>query len=286
MTHPGVLLKRENLYAGKELGQNFLSDPGTAQMIVERTGVSATDKVMEIGPGLGALTVHIARKSSDLTVVEKDRRLVPLLAEELEGQGIETVTILNQDILRTDFEAIAQGQKMVVIGNLPYNISSQILFRMIKHRSLVDKAFFMFQKELADRIRSGPGTKAYSRLSAVVQYAAEINHVADIKPSAFFPRPDVDSSVLSFSFNKERDMDEAMEDLLFDVIKAAFSKRRKSLKNAMVGGEMGWKKPMVVAALESAGIKPERRAETLEVAEFKALARAVHSLLDTGEAAG
>lgn len=277
MTHPGQILKREKLYAGKELGQNFLSDPGIAKMIVERTGIGPESRVLEIGPGLGALTVPIAGISSHVTVVEKDRRLIPLLEEELVSQEIRHVRILNQDILKTDFREIAGDTNLVVIGNLPYNISSQILFRLIKERSRIERAFLMFQKELALRIKAGPGGKDYSRLSAVVQYAARVCVLVHVKPAAFFPRPDVDSTVLGFEFFKES-RDPGWEDLLFRVIKAAFSQRRKSLKNSLSGGELGLDKSRVNTALGMASILPERRAETLTVAEFTALARAVHEL--------
>ncbi|WP_022665528.1 16S rRNA (adenine(1518)-N(6)/adenine(1519)-N(6))-dimethyltransferase RsmA [Desulfospira joergensenii] len=283
MTHPGVLLKREKLYAGKEMGQNFLSDPGIAKMIVDRTGIARDTRVLEIGPGLGALTVHIAGKSDHVTVVEKDRRLVPLLTEELENQGGYHVKILNQDILKTDFREIAGDKKLMVIGNLPYNISSQILFRLVKERRRVDRAFLMFQKELAARIKAGPGGKEYSRLSAVVQYAARVCSVTHVKPAAFFPRPDVDSTVLEFEFKEETGLDDAMEDLLFDVIKAAFSKRRKSLKNSLVTKELGLDKARVRQALDRAAIVPERRAETLSVEEFVCLARAVHEMEEIQE---
>lgn len=278
MTHPGQILKREKLYAGKELGQNFLSDPGIAKMIVERTGIGPNSQVLEIGPGLGALTVHIAAISSKVTAVEKDRRLVPLLEEELETQGIRHVRILNQDILKTDFKEIAGDKKLVVIGNLPYNISSQILFRLIQERSRVERAFLMFQKELALRIKAGPGGKDYSRLSAVVQFASRVSVLTHVKPASFFPRPDVDSTVLEFEFIQDTGLEPALETLLFDVIKAAFSQRRKSLKNSLTGGELGLDKPRVSEALGRASIVPERRAETLSVEEFIALTRAVHEL--------
>ncbi|MCP3943580.1 MAG: ribosomal RNA small subunit methyltransferase A [Desulfobacteraceae bacterium] len=278
MTHPGQLLKKEKLYAGKEMGQNFLSDPGTAQRIVDRTGISGDTIVLEIGPGLGALTIPLARKAGRVIAVELDRRMVPLLKEELEQEAIDNVTVINQNIMKTDFKEIAGDKKLVVVGNLPYNISSQILFRLVKERSSIEKAFLMFQKELATRIIASPGGRDYSRLSAVVQYAAKVGFVADIKPSSFFPKPDVDSTVLRFDFLDSADMSPPMEDLLFDVIKSAFSKRRKSLKNSMVGGELGLEKPDVVRALILASIAPERRAETLSVAEFKALAIAVWQL--------
>lgn len=275
MTHPGQLLKEHRLYAGKELGQNFLSSPGTARMIVEKTGIDKEAHVMEIGPGLGALTIHIAKITPDLTVVEKDRRLIPILKSELEKENISHVHIINKDILKVDIAAVAGNKSLVVIGNLPYNISSQIIFKLVKIRGGVRTAFLMFQRELADRIISRPGGRDYSRLAAVVQYAARVERVADIGPSHFFPRPDVDSTILRFDFYENREFDADHETVLFNVIKAAFSKRRKSLKNSMAGGEFKYDKKMIVRALESAGIDPTRRAETVSVAEYKALAQAV-----------
>ena len=189
MTHPGVLLKQIKMFAGKELGQNFLSDPGTAMRIVEKTGVSDNTRVLEIGPGLGALTIPIAKAAAKVTAVEKDSRLVPLLKQELEQEKLSNVNIINKDVLKVDISQIADDKKLVVIGNLPYNISSQILFKLVEERGCVEKAFLMFQKELAKRIIAPPGGRDYSRLSAVVQYAAEISHVTDVGPSAFFPKP-------------------------------------------------------------------------------------------------
>ena len=275
MTHPGQLLKQSKLYAGKELGQNFLSNPGTAKMIVEKTGISNDTRVLEIGPGLGALTIPIAKIASHVTAVEKDSRLIPLLQQELENENLENIEIINKNIFNIDLQEMAKDKKLVVIGNLPYNISSQILFRLVEERSCIEKAFLMFQKELAKRIIAPPGGRDYSRLSAVVQYAADISFVAQIGPSSFFPRPDVDSTILKFNFFETKDFSQEQEKVLFNVIKAAFSKRRKTLKNSMTGGELDFKKEFVVHALELAGIDANRRAETLTVEEFKSLARAV-----------
>jgi 16S rRNA (adenine1518-N6/adenine1519-N6)-dimethyltransferase len=277
MTHPGQILKANNLYAGKELGQNFLSNPGTAEMIVKKTGISRHTRVLEIGSGLGALTIPIARASDHVTTVEKDSRLIPLLQQELETQGLTHVRIINQDVLKLDFHGIARDKKLVVIGNLPYNISSQILFRLVENRDCIDTAFLMFQRELANRIIALPGGKEYSRLSAVVQYASQISLTATIGPASFFPRPEVDSSILRFKFFEPGPLSPDQEKMLFNVIKAAFSKRRKSLKNSMVGKEFDFEKKFIVQALEQAGIDPARRAETLTVEEFISLARAVWS---------
>ena len=275
MIHPGQLLRQRDLYAGKELGQNFLSNPGTAKMIVEKTGISTDTRVLEIGSGLGALTVPIAQAASHVTAVEKDSRLIPLLEQALDSENIKNVEIINKDIFKVDLKEMAKDKKLVVIGNLPYNISSQILFRLVEERSCIEKAFLMFQKELAKRIIASPGGRDYSRLSAVVQYAADVSFVAHIGPSSFFPKPDVESTILRFNFFETKEFNQEQEKVLFNVIKAAFSKRRKTLKNSMTGGEFEFEKDFVVHALELAGIDAQRRAETLTVEEFKSLARAV-----------
>ena len=275
MTHPGQLLKQEKLYAGKELGQNFLSNPGTARMIVEKTGISSDTRVLEIGSGLGALTIPIAQVSSHVTAVEKDAHLIPLLQQELDNENLSHVHIVNKDVMKIDIKALAGDKKLVIIGNLPYNISSQILIKLVEERSCIDEAFLMFQKELAKRILAPPGGRAYSRLSAVVQYAADISFVSNIGPSSFFPKPEVDSTILKFKFFETTTFNKEQERVLFNVIKAAFSKRRKSLKNSMVGGEFEFEKQFIVKALKLAGIDDRRRAETLTVEEFKSIARAV-----------
>ncbi|MCP4673568.1 MAG: ribosomal RNA small subunit methyltransferase A, partial [Desulfobacula sp.] len=259
--------------------QNFLSNPATAQMIVQKIGISKKTCVLEIGPGLGALTIPLAKAALHVTAVEKDSRLIPVLQQELDKENFKNVEIINKDILKFDFHGMAShsttGEKLVVIGNLPYNISSQILFRLVEQRFSIEKAFLMFQKELATRITALPGKKDYSRLAAVVQYAADISFVADIGPSSFFPKPEVNSTILQFKFFHKKELDQAQEKILFNVIKAGFSKRRKSLKNAMTGGEFKFEKSFIIKALEQAGIDPARRAETLNVEEFKLLAKAV-----------
>jgi len=275
MTHPVQLLKEKNLFAGKEKGQNFLANPGTAKMIIEKIGLSPDNHVLEIGPGLGALTIPIARAALHVTAVETDVRLIPLLQQELDTENLKNVTIIHKNILKVDITDLARDKKFVVIGNLPYNISSQILIKLVEERRCIETAFLMFQKELAKRIIAKPGKRDYSRLSAVVQYAADVSQVAQIGPSSFFPKPDVDSTILKFNFFESGEMSFEQEKILFNVIKAAFSKRRKSLKNAMTGGEFEFEKNFIVQALESAGIDAIRRAETLTVEEFKSLAMAV-----------
>ena len=278
MTHPGQLLKQANLYAGKELGQNFLSDPGVSRMIVEKTGINQKSRVLEIGPGLGALTLPIAKATPHVTAVEKDSRLISLLEQELDHEHLDHVVIINKDILKTDIKELAQGEKLVVIGNLPYNISSQIMIHLIENRRHVDRAYLMFQKELAKRIMADPGGREYSRLSAVVQYASQPRHFFDVGPTSFFPRPEVDSTILEFVFFQDLDLDSVQEQMLFKVIKAAFSKRRKTLKNSLSGTDLGLDKTQITSVLESAGVDGQRRAETLTVQEFIAITLAVLAL--------
>ncbi len=272
MTHPRQLLQKSNIYAGKELGQNFLSDPGIARHIVDRAGIDETSHVLEIGPGLGAITIPIAEKTSFFTAVEKDSRLIPILEEELEQRDLSRVDIVNQDILKTDIRQIAGDNKLMVMGNVPYNISSQILFHLIRSRDVISKAFLMFQKELADRIIAEPGTRDRSRLAVVAQYAADVSHVMNVGPQSFFPRPQVASAVLCFDFSVGKPHYEHLDSLVFQVIKAAFSKRRKSLKNAMASRELGLDGKDITKILEDSGVDPQRRAETLSVEEFLRIA--------------
>lgn len=275
MIHPRLMLEQGRLFAGKEMGQNFLVNPGTAKNIVSKTGITDDTVVLEIGSGLGALTIPIAQAAARVIAVEKDFRLIPLLQQSLDKENIKNVQIINKNVLKLDIKKIAQSQKLVVIGNLPYNISSQILFKLVQERCCIEKAFLMFQKQLAERIGSSPGGRDYSRLSAVAQYSADIGFIADIGPSNFFPKPEVDSRILRFDFFKTRQLSLEQEKVLFDVIKAGFSKRRKSLKNSMAGGEFGWKKEYIIKALNLAGIDEQRRAETLTVEEFISLALSV-----------
>jgi 16S rRNA (adenine1518-N6/adenine1519-N6)-dimethyltransferase len=278
MTYPGTLLKRQQLMARKELGQNFLSDPNAAEKIVNKAAISDTDLVLEIGPGLGALTVHAARQAKRVVAVEKDTRLAGLLTGELDLAGIDNVELINNDVLKQDLETIANGEKMVVLGNLPYNISSQVLFKLVENRHLVKRAILMFQKELAQRIAAPPGGRDYGRLSAVLQYCSTVKTVSDVPAHLFFPKPAVDSRVIEVTFLEETPFSGEKERFLFKVIKAAFSKRRKTLRNSLAGNELGIDTNQTRTALENAGIDPVRRAETLGVEEYTGLTKALWTM--------
>ncbi|MDY0222338.1 MAG: 16S rRNA (adenine(1518)-N(6)/adenine(1519)-N(6))-dimethyltransferase RsmA [Desulfobacterium sp.] len=278
MTYPGTLLKQQRLMARKELGQNFLSDPNAARMIVTKAGISDRDRVLEIGPGLGALTIPAAGEAKTVVAVEKDTRLVEVLMDELKLKGVDNVELINNDILGQDLASLAQGEKMIVIGNLPYNISSQVLFKLVENRHLVKRAVLMFQKELAQRIAAPSGGREYGRLSVVMQYCSTVKKVADLPAHLFFPKPAVESRVIEVVFFETTACSGAKEQFLFKVIKAAFSKRRKTLRNSLAGAELGIDTDGSARALESAGIDPVRRAETLNVDEYLRLADALWPL--------
>ncbi len=283
MTSPRILLNAWDLRAKKQLGQNFLSDRSTAEMIVTRSGISANDVVLEIGAGLGAITIPVARSARAVYAVEIDPRLIDLLNTELLTHNIANVSLMEKSILHLDIEELGRrlGHKIVVMGNLPYNISSQILVKLINSRTAVDRAVLMFQKELAQRITAQPGGKDYGRLTVMLNYCADLNRLATIEAALFFPKPKVDSEVLEIKF-KNLLLDRAYnEEFLFRVIKAAFGRRRKTLKNALAGSQLRITGDTALRALNLASIDPVRRAETLEVSEFVALSNCLEGMLQT-----
>ena len=283
MTSPRTLLQAWNIRADKRLGQHFLNDPVTAAVIVHAASISSRDVVLEIGAGLGALTLLAARQAARIYAVEKDSRLADLLRAEFESNGLNNVILIKKNILRVDIRALAAeaGGRLVVIGNLPYNISSQILVQLISVRKAVKQAVLMFQMELAERLTAGPGGRDYGRLSVMLQYCAELKSVGRVPASRFFPRPKVDSAVLSLVFKPQSALSPEEEVFFFKVIRAAFSRRRKKLRNSLAGGELGLSTAAAQQALERARIDPSRRAETLDVAEFLALSASVNRTLHT-----
>ncbi len=283
MTSPRILLNAWDIRAKKQLGQNFLSDRSTAEMIVTRSGISANDVVLEIGAGLGAITIPVARIARAVYAVEIDPRLIDLLNTELLTHNIANVSLMEKSILHLDIEELSRrlGHQIVVMGNLPYNISSQILVKLINSRTAVDRAVLMFQKELAQRITAQPGGKDYGRLTVMLNYCADLNRLATIEAALFFPKPKVDSEVLEIKF-KNLLLDRAYnEEFLFRVIKAAFGRRRKTLKNALAGSQLRITGDTALRALNLASIDPVRRAETLEVSEFVALSNCLEGMLQT-----
>jgi 16S rRNA (adenine1518-N6/adenine1519-N6)-dimethyltransferase len=277
MTSPRTLLSAWNLHPKKQLGQNFLAEPSTARMIIERAGIAPEDTVLEICSGLGALTIPAATRAARVTAVETDRQIAGLLKTELLAADIANVTVLRKNILKVDIEALGAGvqRKIVVIGNLPYNISSQILVQLINARAAVSRAVVMFQKEFAERLVAAPGNRVYGRITVMLAYCAQIRAVATIKARMFHPRPRVDSEVIEIRFHEKIPQPVHDEALLFQVIKAAFGKRRKTLKNALSQSQLGMDAATAEKALEAVAIDPVRRAETLTVDEFVRLSNII-----------
>jgi len=284
MTSPRALLNAWQLPPKKSLGQNFLSEPSTAQMIVDRAAVGPQDVVLEIGAGLGALTVPLAKRAGRTIAVETDGRLLELLKTELRVHAVSKVDVIQEDILKVDIAKIADamGRRLVVMGNLPYHISSQIVVRLISEREWVDRAVVMVQREMAQRLMAAPGGKDYGRLTAMLHYCADVCSAAVVRANQFYPRPKVDSEVIEIQFHHPPVHIVEDETFLFKVIKAAFGQRRKTLKNALAGSELHMSPNQAREALNAAGIAPERRAETLSVVEFIELAEEVKAQRQRG----
>jgi 16S rRNA (adenine1518-N6/adenine1519-N6)-dimethyltransferase len=242
-------------------------------MIIDRTGLCADDVVLEIGAGLGALTIPAAQRVRRVVAVEKDPQIAGVLQAELAEQGIDNVVLMNADILTVDIRRISEqeGRRLVVLGNLPYNISSQVLLALIDAKDVIDRASLMFQKEVARRLIAGPGSKDYGRLTVMLQYSGVVKKLAGVGAHLFLPRPKVDSEVIEVRFKEVIEHPAADEALLSAVVKAAFSTRRKTLKNALAHIQPPVDEETIKTVLERTGIDPGRRAESLTVAEFVAL---------------
>jgi len=282
MKPPRKLLSAMNLRPKRWLGQNFLTHSDTAEMVVNCLKIGPKDVALEIGAGLGALTLPLARIARKVYAVEKDRTLIPILESEIAAHHLKNVVLIDKDILDVNLFELAKKEKerITVIGNLPYNISSQVLIQLMKSRDAVQRAVLMFQKELARRIAASPGSKDYGRITVMLKYCADIRSLAVLSATHFYPKPKVDSELIGIYF-KPIIEDSAIEELiLFSVIKAAFSKRRKMLKNALAGSALFTDAEIARTMLERVGIDPGRRAETLTVKEFVKLSNVVSTQSD------
>ena len=268
MTAPRTLLKAWNLRPRKGLGQNFLENPATAEKIAAAAQIERDDTVLEIGAGLGSLTDALAKRAARVVAVETDPRLAELLRTEMLARQQDHVEVVTADILSQDLShwMPTDGRPIVVVGNLPYNISSQIIIRLIAARTVVRRAVVMIQKELADRLSSPPGSKAYGRITVMLAYCAQVRQVMTVGAGQFHPRPKIDSSVIDIQFTNPVAFPAVDETALFRVVKAAFGQRRKTLKNALTGGLPAVAAGDIGDALSMAAIDPQRRAETLSVA--------------------
>ena len=249
----------------KSLGQNFLHERVYIDRIVQAIDPKPGDRVVEIGPGQGAITLPLLRRHGALTVIEFDRDLVGPLAQMAEGVG--ELTIVHRDVLQVDFTALAAGTPIKLAGNLPYNISSPILFHALDHAAAIRDMVFMLQKEVVDRMGAGPGSKVYGRLSVMLQAYCQVQPLFVVPPGAFRPAPKVDSAVVRLVPRDPATVGIEDRARFAEVVRAAFGQRRKTLRNALHG-------VCDAARFEAAGVSPDARAEQIEVAAFVRLANA------------
>lgn len=263
----------------KSLGQNFLTDKNIIDEIVDGAGIGQEDTVLEIGPGIGVITYEAAKLAKKIIAVEIDKSLLPILAETL--SEYDNVKVINEDILKLDINKLIEdeGMKNVkIMGNLPYYITTPIIMKILEEGVKASSITIMMQKEVADRIKAGPGTKAYGALSVAVQYYCTVDKVASVPRSVFVPQPNVDSIVLRLNIRSEKAVKMDNEKLFFDCVKAGFGQRRKTLLNSLQKVN-GVDKNIVMQSLASAGIDESRRAETLTIEEFALIANEVNKRL-------
>ena len=265
----------------KKFGQNFLIDTHVLDKIVNAAEITKEDFVLEIGPGIGTMTQYLASAAREVFAVEIDKALIPILEDTL--QDYENVTILNEDILKVDIRKLAEerngGKPIKVVANLPYYITTPIIMGLFEGEVPIDSITVMVQKEVADRMQVGPGTKDYGALSLAVQYYAEPYIVANVPPNCFMPRPKVGSAVIRLTRHEKPPV--AVEDtkLMFRIIRASFNQRRKTLVNGLKNSqELDFSKEEIEKAMAETEIPVNVRGEALTLAEFADLANAFNKL--------
>ncbi len=275
-----AIMQRYGISCRKSLGQNFLIDRNIIKKIITAADLTAEDLVVEIGPGLGALTVQAVCSAGKVLAVEVDRGLTPVLAETLEGA--RNVEIIQGDALEIDFEKIVKektegafgrgGKKYKLLANLPYYITSPILMHLLMGRFNISLMVVMVQLEVATRLAAKPGTKDYSSLSVAVQYFTEPEMLFRVPRTVFYPSPGVDSAVVRLAARPQPAVAVRDEEVFFKVVRAAFAHRRKTLLNSLDGSGLELERKAWLRVLENAGIEPGRRGETLTLVEFASLA--------------
>lgn len=262
----------------KKFGQNFLIDTHVLEKIISAAGITEEDFVLEIGPGIGTMTQYLASAAREVCAVEIDKSLIPILEDTL--KDYDNVTVINQDILKVDIAELAreknQGKPIKVVANLPYYITTPIIMGLFESHVPVESITVMVQKEVADRMQVGPGTKDYGALSLAVQYYAEPYIVANVPPNCFMPRPKVGSAVIRLTRHKEPPVRVKDEKLLFGIIRASFNQRRKTLANGLKNYEgLPFTKEEIEEAISQCGFSPSVRGEALSLKEFAMLADAL-----------
>ncbi len=282
--------KKFNLRPTKSLGQNFLTDSSILMCIVEAAELTKEDIVLEIGPGLGSLTAELAVSAGIVAAVEIDRRLIPVLNQNLKGYS--NVIIINSDILKLNIEEelaaiVAAGAgsfspgALKIVANLPYYITTPVVMMLLESAIKAKTMVFMVQKEVADRMMAKPGGKEYGALSVAVQYYSRPSVVIEVPPSSFIPRPDVDSTVIKLDIYDKPPVDLVNQNLFFRVVKAAFGQRRKTLLNALFNaGCFNLNKEQIREVLVKTGIGENQRGETLSIPEFAQLSNFIFEKLN------
>ena len=265
----------------KKFGQNFLIDSNVLESIIRGAEITKDDFVLEIGPGIGTMTQYLCEAARQVVVVEIDKLLIPILEDTL--SEYDNVEVINQDVLKVDIKSLAEeknnGKPIKVVANLPYYITTPIIMGLFESGVPIDSITIMVQKEVADRMQTGPGSKDYGALSLAVQYYATAKVILNVSATCFMPRPNVDSAVIKLTRHKEPTVNVADEKLMFKIIRASFNQRRKTLVNGLKNSpELSFSKEQIVKAIEKIG-KPETiRGEALTLEEFAELANAFTEL--------
>ena len=268
----------------KKFGQNFLIDDHVLTKIMDGANVTKDDFVLEIGPGIGTMTQYLAERARQVLAVEIDTKLLPILEETL--APYDDVEVLNNDILKVDMNEIANkynnGKPIKVVANLPYYITTPIIMGLFESGVPIDNITVMVQKEVADRMQVGPGTKDYGALSLAVQYYAKPYIIANVPPNCFIPRPNVGSAVIRLTRHQEPPVQVKDEKLMFRIIRASFNQRRKTLQNGLNNAQdLSFSKEEIVRAIESIGLKATVRGEALTLEEFAKLSDALCEIHET-----
>jgi 16S rRNA (adenine1518-N6/adenine1519-N6)-dimethyltransferase len=269
------VIQKYNFAFQKKFGQNFLIDPHVLDKIIQAADITKDDMVLEIGPGIGTMTQYLAEAAGRVVAVEIDTNLIPILSETL--KEYDNVTVINNDILKVNIGELAEkyngGRPIKVVANLPYYITTPIIMGLFESNVPIDNITVMVQKEVADRMQTGPGSKDYGALSLAVQYYAEPYIVANVPPNCFIPRPNVGSAVIRLTRYEKPPVDVQDPKLMFRLIRASFNQRRKTLQNGLNNSpEINYSKDQIIEAISALGVSPTIRGEALTLQQFAQLA--------------
>ena len=269
------VLQKYNFSFQKKFGQNFLIDTHVLDKIIQSANITKDDMVLEIGPGIGTMTQYLAQAAGKVIAVEIDKNLIPILEDTL--SGYDNVRVINEDVLKLDLKKLADeennGKPVKVVANLPYYITTPIIMGLFENEVPVESITVMVQKEVADRMQTGPGNKDYGALSLAVQYYADPYIVANVPPNCFMPRPKVGSAVIRLTRHAQTPVQVENEKLLFQIIRASFNQRRKTLANGLKNYDgLSFEKETIEAAIAECGFSPSVRGEALSLEEFAKLA--------------